>query len=172
MCKCVSMWICPVCACMSACVGWCAFCSLYQSLHSQLYHITTLCNMQNVSFFSFSFLFFLSLWGILPFRMGFGMFPLGLVYTPDTGQSNFYEYGSCVMKQNWIICVTPHIWKLVRNLLKHFNGDMTNETELIYFVPDISCALHLFALHAVDFTLSNCKTNKDDATFYWTTLNI
>jgi len=27
-------------------------------------------------------------------------------------------------------------------------------------------ALHLFALHAVDFTLSNCKMNKDDATFY------
>lgn len=43
--------------------------------------------------------------------------------------------------------------------------------ELVYFVPTISCALHLFALHAVDFTLSNCKINKDGATFYWTILH-
>lgn len=47
-----------------------------------------------------------------------------------------------------------------------------NDNELIYFVPTTSCALHLFALHAVDFTLSNCKMNKDGATFYLTNLHL
>lgn len=47
-----------------------------------------------------------------------------------------------------------------------FTRDLTNDIELIYFLPAVSCVLHLFALHAVDFTLSDCKMNKDDATFY------
>lgn len=57
MCKFVSPCKSVLCVCvrMSACVGWCAFYCLYQSLHTQLYHITTLCNMLNVRF-SFSLL--------------------------------------------------------------------------------------------------------------------
>lgn len=53
---------------------WCAFCCLYPFLRTQLYHITTLCNMRNVSLFLSLFFFFCSfqeLWDLTPFRLDF-----------------------------------------------------------------------------------------------------
>lgn len=55
MCMCVSS-LNLSCVCVRACQRvwvWCALSCLYWSLHTQSYHITTLCNMQNVSYVSF-----------------------------------------------------------------------------------------------------------------------
>ena len=85
------------------------------------------------------------------------------LYTPDVrcrAGSLFYKDVECYMRSIWNLK-----WKDLASYRDKCLGDFN--VEIIYFAPAISCVLHPFALHAVEFTLSNCKLmNKDYATFY------